>query len=303
MANQRTFVSTSGSDSNPGTAASPRRSFQAALAVTTPGGEVVALDSGDYAPFVIDKAVTVAAALGAYAAISVSSGDGIYVRAGGSDAVVLRNLFLTGVGGRHGIFFETGGSLDLEFITATGFAGRGLRMTAVNAAPSLVVRDSVFRANSAGMVVNGSTGGAIRVEIERTRADRNRDNGFWFLGGVSGTVRNAAAAGNASGSFFFQPEAAVTVFDSVADGNANGVAVIDPGTQVQVTLAGVVLANNLSVGVIASPASLVRIGGSTIIGNGTGISNTDGTVETLQDNLVRGNAIDLVGILTLIAKT
>jgi hypothetical protein len=97
---------------------------------------VVALDSGDYAPFVIDKSVTVAAAPGAHAAISVSSGDGIRVRAGGSDAVVLRNLFLTGIGGRHGIFFETGGSLDLELITAMGFAGRGLRMTAVNAAGS-----------------------------------------------------------------------------------------------------------------------------------------------------------------------
>jgi hypothetical protein len=303
MAIHRTFVSTSGSDSNPGTEASPCRSFQAALAETTPGGEVVALDSGDYEPFFIDKAVTVAAAPGVYAAISVPSGDGIYIRAGGSDAVVLRNLFLTGVGGRHGIFFETGGSLDLELITATGFAGRGLRMTAVNAASSLVVRDSVFRANSAGVVVNGSTGGRIRVEIERTRADRNTDNGFWFLGGVRGTVRNAAAAANVSSGFFFQPEAVLTVFDSVADGNANGVAVMNPGTQVQVTLAGVVLANNLSIGAMASPASLVRIGGSTITGNGTGISNSGGTVESLQDNLVHGNATDVVGMLTLIAKT
>jgi len=303
MAIQRTFVSTSGSDSNPGTVEAPCRSFQAALAGTTPGGEVVALDSGDYAPFVIDRAVTVAAAPGAYASISVSSGDGILVHAGGSDAVVLRNLFLTGLGGRHGIFFETGRSLDLEFITATGFAGRGLRMTAVNAAPSLVVRDSTFRANSAGIVVNGSTGGAIRVEIERTRADRNGENGFWFLGGVKGTVRNAAAAGNAGSGFFFQPEAVVTVFDSVADGNANGVAIKNPGTEVQVTLVGVVVANNRSVGVIASPASLVRIGGSTITGNGTGISNTNGIVETLNDNLVHGNATDVAGALTLIAKT
>jgi hypothetical protein len=301
MAIQRTFVSTSGNDSNPGTEASPCRTFKAAN--TAPGGEVVALDSGDYPPFVIDKAVTVGAARGAYAAISVSSGDGIYIRAGASGAVVLRNLFLTGVGGRHGIFFETGGSLDLEFITAMGFAGRGIRMTAVNAASSLVVRDSVFRANSAGVVVNGSTGGAIRVEIERTRADRNTDNGFWFLGGVRGTVRNATAAANASSGFFFQPEVVLTVFDSVADGNANGVAVMEPGTQVQVTLARMVLANNLSVGVMASTASLIRIGGSMITGNGTGISNTDGTVETLEDNLVHGNTTDVVGILTLIAKT
>jgi|RhiMethySRZTD1v2_1073278.scaffolds.fasta_scaffold63386_3 parallel beta helix pectate lyase-like protein len=303
MAIQRTFVSTSGSDSNPGTRESPCRTFQAAVAATTPGGEVVALDSGDYAPFVIEKAVTVAAAQGAYAAINVSSGDGVYVHAGASDAVVLRNLFLTGVGGRHGIFFETGGSLDVEFVTATGFAGRGVRMTAVNAASSLVVRDCVFRANSAGVVVNGSTGGRIRVEIERTRADRNTDNGFWFLGGVKGTVRNAAAAANASSGFFFQPEAVLTVFDSVADGNTNGVTVMNPGTQVQVTLADVVLANNLSIGVMASTASLVRIGSSTITGNGVGISNKDGTVETLQDNLVHGNATDVVGTLTLIATT
>jgi len=156
MVIQRTFVSTSGNDSNPGTREAPCRTVQAALALTAPGGEVVALDSGDYAAFVIDKAVTVAAVPEAYAAITVSSGDGVYVRAGGQDAVVLRNLVLTGVGGRHGIFFETGGSLDLEFITGT-------------------------------------------------RADRNRDNGFWFLGGVRGTVRDAAATDNTNSGFFFQP--------------------------------------------------------------------------------------------------
>ena len=300
---QRTFVSASGSDSNPGTRESPCRSFQAALAGTDPGGEVVALNSGDYAPFVVDRAVTVAAAPGAHAAISVSSGDGIHVLAGGTDSVVLRNLFLTGDGGRHGILFETGRSLDLELVTATGFAGRGLRVTAVNAAASLAVRDSVFRGNSAGVVVNGSTGGMIRFEIERTRADRNTQNGFWFLGGVRGTVQNATAAGNAGSGFFFQPEAVVTVFDSVADGNENGVAVKDPGTLVHVTLVGTVLANNLSVGVSASPASLVRIGDSTITGNGTGISNTDGIVETLQNNLVRGNATDVTGTLTRIGET
>ena len=303
MAIQRTFVSTSGSDSNPGTRESPCRSFQAALAATNPGGEVVALDSGEYAPFVVEHAVTVAAAPGAYAAIGVTSGDGIHVHAGAADSVSLRNLVLTGAGGRHGIFFETGRSLDLEAVTVTGFAGRGLRMTAVNAAASLVVRDSVFTANSAGVVVNGSTGGMIRVEIEDTRADRSTEHGFWFLGGVRGTVRGATATGNAGSGFFFQPEAVVTVLDSVADGNANGVAVKDPGTQVQVTLAGVLLANNLAAGVVASPASLVRIAGSTITGNGTGISAGGGAVESLQDNHVHGNATDVVGPLTLIAKT
>ena len=303
MAMQRTFVSAAGSDSNPGTRESPCRSVQAAVAATDPGGEVVVLDSGEYGPFVVDRAVTVAAAPGVHAAVAVPSGDGVHVHAGASDAVVLRNLVLTGAGGRHGIFFETGRSLDVEAVTVTGFAGRGLRMTAVNTAASLVVRDSVFRANSAGVVVNGSTGGMIRVEIERTRADRSTEHGFWFLGGVRGTVRDAAATGNAGSGFFFQPEAVLTLVDSVADGNANGVAVKDPGTQVHVTLAGAVLANNLSAGILGSPASLVRLGGTVITGNATGVVTGGGTVESLQDNHVRGNATEVAGALTLVTKT
>jgi hypothetical protein len=46
-----------------------------------------------------------------------------------------------------------------------------------------------------------------------------------------------------------------------------------------------------------------RCSAGTISGNGTGISNTDGTVETLEDNLVHGNGTDVAGILTPITKT
>jgi hypothetical protein len=64
-----------------------------------------------------------------------------------------------------------------------------------------------------------------------------------------------------------------------------------------------VLANNLSAGILGSPASLVLLGGSTVTGNATGISTGGGTVESLQDNHVRGNATDLTGMLTLVART
>jgi hypothetical protein len=50
---QRTFVSTSGSDANPCTATAPCRNFAAALALTSPGGEVVAVTSGGYGPVTI----------------------------------------------------------------------------------------------------------------------------------------------------------------------------------------------------------------------------------------------------------
>src|SRR5437764_8269889 len=90
----RTAVSLSGVDTNPCTVASPCRSFGAAIAQTNPGGELIALDSAGYGPFVIDRAVSVQAAPGIYAGITSSpstlSGRGITVAAGPTDAVIIR---------------------------------------------------------------------------------------------------------------------------------------------------------------------------------------------------------------------
>jgi hypothetical protein len=52
--NNRSAVSVSGNDVNPCTTVSPCRSFVAAVAATNAGGEVIAIDSGGYGPFVID---------------------------------------------------------------------------------------------------------------------------------------------------------------------------------------------------------------------------------------------------------
>jgi hypothetical protein len=79
---QRTFVSTSGNDANLCTPTQPCRSFTAAIAQTTAGGEVIALDSGGYGPFTVNKALTIA---GAHVAITVFSGTGIAVNAGSPD--------------------------------------------------------------------------------------------------------------------------------------------------------------------------------------------------------------------------
>src|SRR5438445_10440722 len=54
---QRSFVSGSGSDSNPCTIDLKCRSFAAALTQTSANGEVVAYDSAGYGPVTITKAV------------------------------------------------------------------------------------------------------------------------------------------------------------------------------------------------------------------------------------------------------
>src|SRR6266700_1968683 len=87
---QRTFGSAgSGNDANPCTRTSPCRNFQAAIAQTLPGGEVIALDSGGYGPVTITQAVALIAPAGVYAGISVFSGAGIAINAGPSDVVTI----------------------------------------------------------------------------------------------------------------------------------------------------------------------------------------------------------------------
>jgi uncharacterized protein (AIM24 family) len=94
----RSYISPSGSDNRPCTRNQPCRTFDAAIAKTDAGGEIVALESGTYEPATISKAITLAAAPGADVGIHVSTGNAVTVTASSGDVVVLRGLRLTGPG-------------------------------------------------------------------------------------------------------------------------------------------------------------------------------------------------------------
>ena len=80
----RSFVASTGSDANPCTPLSPRRTFATALAATASGGEVVALDTGGFGTLTISQAITITAVPGAEAFIAPSSGAAITVACSGS---------------------------------------------------------------------------------------------------------------------------------------------------------------------------------------------------------------------------
>src|SRR5438045_9323218 len=68
----RTYVSVAGNDGNTSMSCSANahcRKFNAALSVTFPHGEVVALDSGDYMPVTVTQSATIKEAPGADAII------------------------------------------------------------------------------------------------------------------------------------------------------------------------------------------------------------------------------------------
>src|SRR4029453_10726274 len=55
----RTYVSGLGDDSGPCTETAPCRTFQTAGGLTLAGGEIFVLDSANYGPVTIDKALTI----------------------------------------------------------------------------------------------------------------------------------------------------------------------------------------------------------------------------------------------------
>jgi hypothetical protein len=93
---QRTFVSTTGTDTGNCNPNAPCRTFTYALTQTAVNGEIIALTSGGYGPVEITKAVQITAPTGVYVAITaqpsnaIGGTDAIRVNAGSSDTVVIR---------------------------------------------------------------------------------------------------------------------------------------------------------------------------------------------------------------------
>src|SRR6516162_569662 len=85
---QRVFVSTTGSDGNGCTFASPCRSFQHAHDTTGAGGEIDVLDPAGYGAVTITKAISIQGH--GFSGITVASGGtGITINAGPNDSVTL----------------------------------------------------------------------------------------------------------------------------------------------------------------------------------------------------------------------
>jgi len=292
---QRTFVSTSGSDANPCTRAEPCRNFAAAITNTLEGGEVIALDSGGYGTFSLSKALTVAGAPGAHVAISVFANNGIVVAAGSGDTVVLRNLYLSGLGGSFGIVYAGGDALHVEGVDVTGFTSDGLL---ANGTGRLFIDDSRFRNNDAAGVRVDT---AITIAIEDTHADRNGTSGFLFQGGATGNVRHSTADRNTLNGFLVTG-AGVDVDESRADGNASyGVRLSGTGSVANLTR--VTLSHNGSGLGVLTDTSTARIGDSAVTGNATGLLRSLGTLESYGDNLVRGNTTNISGTIAAVSKS
>jgi hypothetical protein len=257
----RTYVSGTGNDSNPCTAAKPCLTFKGALALTVAGGEIYVLDSANYGPVTINKALTITSE-GAVAGVLATSGAGITISAGATDVINLRGLDIDGSGsGSVGIQFNSGQSLNIQKSAVRNFTGSGINF-APSAASSLFVADTT-------LINNGS-------------------NGISLTNNATGAVTRVTATNNGAGILAYGSSVNLTVTDSVASKNTYGIGASSSAVMVRNSTF-----NSNSIGISADQSAVVRVGQSTITANVTGWQSTNsGQVVSYGNNNVSGNTTD-----------
>jgi hypothetical protein len=278
----------------------PCRTVDRAITQTNAKGEVIILDSGPYDPFTVSKSVTISAAPGVQATITValmpaSQGPipGVTVNAGPDDRVTLRGLTINGLHADAGVRFTSGASLAIEGCVVDGSILAGI----VVAGPGTVfIKDTTVRNCSSSPfdshgvfiypLVNGvpTATTSARVTIEHSQLLNNAGYGVYAVRGSKVTIRDSVASGNSAG-FGADAIGGVVEMDlenSAATDNGLGVtAAANGGGTTTVRVSGCLITNNaigVSGGAMMGVALLSR-GNNTMVGN----SQTDGAFNSFFD--------------------
>jgi hypothetical protein len=289
----RTFVAVEGSDGNPCSLGSPCRSIAQALTQIAPGGEVVALDSGEYSPFVVTQSATITAPPGVYASITVatngtgvgtSASDAIDVGPGSSALVTIKGLAIVGPGATvstgNGVFIENGMAVYVEDCEIRGFvsdiveelvggkifvknttlkdAGNGIALISISnpSTPPVISMDhlTINNNSSAGILLSSTISGAGLVDAAI------RDST------ISGNLKgvSATSSGGAAQAVKIDIERCL-----IADGGS-GIQV--SGASSTVSISNCLIDNNSNAGFTTSTPILSR-GNNTLSGNGPNVGS------------------------------
>jgi hypothetical protein len=200
----RSFVSSSGVDTNPCTITQPCATFAHAYTMVGANGIIAALDPGKYGPVSITGPVTING--NGWAAITGTSGNNAIAITAASGNVTLTGLELDGAGaGLHGIFLTSplsaNATLNIRDCVVSNFLDSGI---AIQPASSNAVDFDLFITNTSslnnglnGIVILPTGGGAlVRGAITGTTVANNAHNGFDLEEIVAMTIANSVATNN-----------------------------------------------------------------------------------------------------------
>ena len=289
----RTFVSSTGVDSNPCTIAQPCATFAAAYAAVADYGIVAALDPGKYGPLTTNMPVTINgngwAAITAPAGgsgITINTGsdnvtihgvsidavaagtNGIAINASSTVTITLSGLIIQGAGvSARGIYLTSSAGENLNIIDTTvkDFANSGIAIQPVEGRTNVLISNSYSLNNGQDGIKIAATGGGgateVFYQIDHTTVSGNSANGFDFeaTGGdsVAGSLSQSVAALNNNLGVYVNDNAGAEIFNCrITENSSYGLSVTNGGL---VTLSSSSFANgNLDVITDSNNGSMVN---------------------------------------------
>jgi hypothetical protein len=270
----RTFVSTTGNDSNTSANCgplSPCRTFTAALSVTNAGGEIVVLTSGGYGPATISQPVIITA-IGVDASISVttSGGAGLTVKTPGNVTLIGLNLHGEGTG-LDGILVQQVGFLRLYNMLIENFLRSAVSF---QVSGNLAIYGSrITDGNTDGLIVNNPS---ANVYVQDTSFDHI--DGAFAVNVVAGQVTVADSSAEYNNFAFEAQGGTLTLFNDRVSFNATG---LDASGGV-LYFAKCLIANNATAYSIEGGTMAGTSAGTTLIAPGQATSGALSTPIALQ---------------------
>ncbi|BBJ22924.1 right-handed parallel beta-helix repeat-containing protein [Candidatus Nitrotoga sp. AM1P] len=291
---QRAFVASYGLNSNTSfdcDVTHPCRQFLAAVTVVNPDGEVVALDTAAYGAVTLTQSISLTAAPGAYAGITVFPGsNGVTIATPGVN-VVLRGLTINSQGGDAGILMTAGAKLSIENCVIANFSiiGSPFNQYGVLVQTAATVRmvNTLIRDNDIGIQIqDGAT-----ADISGSKFFGNSTYGIVAFNDINGTTTTAA------------------VSDTVVTGGGIGIYAIVDSASTATARAEIVrsIVSNYSGGVAAESqngTASVSIRKSMVTGSsiyGLGQIGSGATMTSYGNNMLSNNSSNLLGTLTTVA--
>jgi hypothetical protein len=254
--------------------------MNAALTAAGTAGEVICLDKGVFNGANITVSVTISCGEDLWEA----SGGLVAVTTPAGSSVSIEGLVSDGTGSPGiAVKFFGQGNLGLHRVrlgNAPGLGSNGL-LFSPNGPASLHVADSIFYTNGNGsgarIRINPAAGGTAQVDLERVVVS---GNAFGIAADDSGSTGGIN----------------MTIADSMIGGNAqDGIIAVTPsgGAPIGVYVKNTKSVNNAFGIRSIGPNVTVRVDGSGIMGNSTGLSfSSGGALLTAGNNMVRTNGTD-----------
>jgi hypothetical protein len=289
----RSFVSSSGVDTNPCTITQPCATFAQAYTAIGANGIVAALDPGKYGPLTISTGVTVNG--NGWSAITApANGSGITIEAG-SGNVTLIGLEIDGAGVAYdGIFDNSAGSLTVTDCTLQNFHWSGASTTGIG-------------------ILMQPTSGTLDFTITNTNASNNGYVGILYAPpsgspNANGVIDHVVANANQTGIYINTHSTTggttvATLSNSIVSANnVTGIWVVNSSSSTLKASIDNLNASGNEAGIIANGTAGVLLGGSVIFGNVTyGVENgtSPNTFYTYDTNRINLNRFgDLTNMLS-----